>query len=577
MGHSTKRKTCSIIGLIFISFITYAWTMRLPIIGDGLMHLADHTDLSVTNLVKCFYTLDGLGKPADSATMQFHRPVFDEIIVEFIKIASNYNIFAIRLFSVMAHCATVAVAFLIGMELYENLKKAVFLAVLFNFSLAYFSGIYEYGLSFSLWLTLFVLLAFYETVKYCNYGKSANFIGCCFWTFLAMYTKESAMTLGIAFTWYVFVTEYASKKRVSKKTIWYGTAQAAILFVYLITRMKKLGSLFTVTAGGIDAKEFSMAEILKKLAGYWGYSLNIPNHCFEAYLCSYLSRAGICIAVIVLCFWVWSIVRYVQAVKNGEIQLWMSGIAFTGMYFILCLPVFKTTRNATYYGDILTLFVLLTVIGCMDFEKKQSLKRFVLLLSYCLLFTINVHDMVKPDSTFYLKTISNDAKKVMEACRSLNPSIQNQYILLPTNWMKNMNEAFIYHHNQAGSFYKYNVDISKEVDVLQAGNTGKNGAIVDFFKPVGVDEIALFLFSEQTTDTKLAQVTYGLESNALIQAGFSYEDNYYYSEIDVNYKKSWSKDNRLYFVIPKECSLDIVGIDCEIVYYDYSEYLHTLE
>lgn len=573
MGSRVKQKTWLIAGLVLISFVTYAWSINLPIIGDGLMHLSDHTDLSVRNLIKCFYTLDGLGKPADSATMQFHRPVFDEIIVELLKKITNYHISGIRFFSVAAHSATVVAVFLIGVELYSNMKQAVFLALMFNFSLTYFSGIYEFGLSFSLWLTLFMLLAFYETIKYRKYGKTKNLIWLCIWTWMAMFTKESAMTMGIAFSWYVFITEYASEQKISKKTVRYGAAQAVILFIYLATRMKKLGSLFTVTAGGIDAKEFSFTEILKKLAGYWGYALNIPNHCFEAYLCAYLSKLGICFAIAVFGFTVWSAIRYIQAIKNKEKQLWISGAAFAGVYLILCLPIFKTTRNSVYYGDILALFVLLVAVGCIDFEKKIVWQRYVLLVSYVSLFVLNVHDMTKPDSTFYLKTTTNDAKKVMQICRELNPSIPQERILLPTNWMKNMDEAFIYHHNQKGSFYKYNVDISKQMDVLQTNCTGIDSAVLDFFKPIGADEIELFLFSDQTDDTKLVQVDYDLDANERIQAGFSYKGNYYYSEIDVSYKKSWSTDNSLYFVIPKKCSLDIVGTGCEIKYYDYQEYI----
>ena len=271
--------------LIFLlSVITYIWAIALPIIGDGLMHLNDKTDLSsIENIFKVFFTFDGVGKPANSATLAFHRPVFNEILVPIIKCITKDNTIAIRLISVLIFSGVVLSAYYLAKELLENEYKALLLAICINFNLTYFHGVYEFGLSMSLWVTLFFILAFYHTAKYAHYGRKRYLLLSLAFSFLTLFTKESAMMAGVALSWYILVHDWNKEKKLTKRVMGYGASQAVLLCLYLLTRYKKLGNIFTV-AGGIDSQEISFLQIVQKIAGYFFTIFNASTAIIPDYM-----------------------------------------------------------------------------------------------------------------------------------------------------------------------------------------------------------------------------------------------------------------------------------------------------
>lgn len=563
----TNIKNLKIIVVLFIlAIITYIWTINLPIIGDGLMHLNDHTELSsINNILKSFYTFNGLEKPANTSTIGFHRPIFNEFIVEAIKYISSYNIYIIRFISILAHSFIVIIAYLIGLELFQDRTKGCLLAIFMNFSLTYFAGIYEFGLSFSLWLTLFVMLSFFSTIKYVKYHKKCHFIFSLIWTFFSLYTKESAMTLGIALSFYVFANELQVRKKITSKTIYYGLFQATILIIYLITRYIKLGSVF-VAATGIDSGGISPLESIYKVIGYFLYSLNIPSKFFTSSMCTYFDASILLFAIFSIMVPIVIAYKFLSMIKVRS-KLIANCCIYMGMYILLIIPVFKVSRNSTYYGDILVLFILLILISMFDIKiKSNKLFVYLFLFSYTTIFISNVKGSIKTGSEYYLSVTSNDATILRDNLKEMKNEIETDTILLSNNWLSNYDKMFIYNHNGLGSFYKYNVDMTKNVNVATLENIYESATMIDYFKDVDNNELSIFVYPNKENNTKLVQIDYNIEKNDMINLGFYYKNKYYYSSIDTQYKKNWSTDNSLFFVIPKESTLDIDDIDCKITY-----------
>ncbi len=94
-------------------------------------------------------------------------------------------------------------------------------------------------------------------------------------------------------------------------------------------------------------------------------------------------------------------------------------------------------------------------------------------------------------------------------------------------------------------------------------NIYEDASFIDYYKNINTNEIHTFIYPEEST--KIVQVKYGPD-NRNVEIGFSYNEGYYYSNIDVEAKKLWSSDNYIYCVIPKECTLDVVGSECELMY-----------
>lgn len=562
-----KKKVAADVIMVIIlgimSLATYWWTISLPIIGDGLMHLNDTTDLSsVVNLVKVFYTFDGVGKPENSATLGFHRPVFNEIIVTITKAVTHFDVEKIRFISILAFSVIVMCSYLLGRELFQSRVKAVILGILMNFSIIYYSGIYEYGLSFSIWLTLFVIESFYFTVKYVKYYKKLDLSLAVLFTLLAMYTKESAMCLGIALSWYVFINEVSKNRKITFKVWLYGGIQLIVLVVYLCTRYLKLGSLFTAVE--VNAEKITLTETIRKIYGYYLLCFNIANEVIPDYMCARLTdRMEYAVMILILSV----LAIYISAkgiyIVFKERKYRWDIISYIGMYVFLLVPVFKVNRNAPYYGDICAVCIFAFILTVLQFESK--LNYVVCFVATAVFISVGISNMYvsTQEGRHYLSVQSNEAEYLKEQLQKIKGEINKDEVILTTNWGKGADSIFIYHHNGYGAFYKFNIDPSKKVGLVNDENIHDDASFIDFFKNIDTNELEVFVYPRQ--DTKLAKVTYGLD-NAVVEIGFSYKGHYYYSNIDVVSKKMWSDDNCIYCVIPKECNLDVVGSDCDIQY-----------
>lgn len=561
-----KKRTIVISLLIGLaSFAMYSWTINLPVIGDGLMHMNDNTDLSFLNMLKSFYTFDGLNKPMHSYLLGFHRPVFDEIIIEVLKKISGNSVLFIRMATVCGFAVSSVIAYLIGKELFsDNEVKAVALPIMLACSIARFPGIYEVGLSFSVWLVLFQLLAFYFTLRYLNTDRTWELFAAIAATGLALFTKESAMTLGIALASYVFIKEYAGNKKVTWKFAVFCILQAILLVFYLITRYLKLGTLFEV-AGGIDAGSISLIECIKKVIGFFLLCFNIPTKvCFETYMCTQLNSFSVVIAIILGGVLLYALCRCIGFWKQRNVLL-LDVASYLFCFVVVILPVFKTTRNATYYGDILAIFVILLVLTVFKDNRLSKCALMICVCCYTMVFCATIYDNVKPNSTYYLSVTSNEANTLKN--NLLDKEIETDKVYVSTNWMKNSDSHFTYNHMGYGSFYRFNINPKIMTDVTTADNMGdiSNVTVIDYYRAIDTGTYKTFLYDEKSNcGTRVVEVTYNPNVNQKIAVGFFYEDQYYYSEIDTSYKRTWCADQKLFFVIPNEVVFDIVGNECSV-------------
>lgn len=557
-----RSNIISILLVSVLSLLTYYWTITLPISCDGLMHMNDRTEFfPLKNIIKIFYTFEGVGKPENTPTLQFHRPVFNEIIVTITKCISNYDTEIIRCVSVVVFMLLVIYTYILGKELFQNNIKAVALAFLMNFSVVFFPGMYEYGLSFSIWLTLFVILSFYFAVKYEKYEQKKYIFLTLLFTFLAMFTKESTMCLGIALSWYIFVNDIHKNKKLTWKTFRFGLCQFILLIVYLYTRYLKLGSLFT--AAVVNSDKVTIFAILRKIYGYFLLAFNLSNSGIEDYM--YIREQGIAqwLKYPMYFFCLYILVRGIYLLckhKENGINI----LSFLGMYLLLLVPVFKTNRNAPNYGDICTAFIFLFVLSVIKFDSKRiNIVNVMILGVFISLFFLNIYNSVQKGSGYYLSVQSNACVELQKQLRDIAKNVEQDQVIFTTNWKKDSNTDFIYNHGGNGSFYTYNVDRTKKVDLVNEVNIKDDATFIDCFEDLNTNKMKIFVYPQE--ETKIVELKYS-DDNENVAIGFSYEGTYYYSNIDVKYKKFWNNDNYIYCVIPKECVLEVVGVNCSVNY-----------
>lgn len=555
-----------ILALMIFSFLIYGWSIDLPIIGDGLMHLGDETHFSSPmDIIKSFYTFNGLDKPENSPTLGFHRPIFNEMIVPIVTSISNKNTEFIRCISIMVHGINSVLAYWLCYLIGKNKKIAIIGGLLFSTSLTYFSGIYEYGLSFSLWLTMFALLAIIFTEKYVQQQRKLYFIMSIFFTFCALFTKESAITLGVALAFYVLVKQISDIGKIKINSCLYCVIQLGGIVLYFTTRYIKLGSFFGI-AGGIE-QEMDIISMIKKLIGYFLYGVNISNVTIENYLTVYLDKIPLILAWLIVGITGFILIKYfIRAIKdpifNREI------IVSIIMFCILIAPTFKVSRNAPYYGDVANLAILMLFMHIALQLGQNNLKKIIgYLVIYIATFICSFSYAVKNDATVYTQG-TNQAKIAV----SYLQGISEEKVYQATSWMRNGDNHFIYNHGKYGSFYKYNVSQSSEVNMLNEENImflDDNSIVVDYYYNKSDGNPKVFT-KVSGSSNKILKITYDyMESyQEVFEIGFNYMGGDYYQNIDLNYKKIWSSDNILYFVVP-----DDVEIYLSNQYVEEKEYL----
>lgn len=564
------NKNVIILILFIVSFIIYIWTINLPIIGDGLMHMNDNTDLSVKNIFKSLFTFDGLNKPDNSYTLSFHRPVFNEIIIEILKKTFDYNVVVIRTVTVLAFSLTSVVVYLLGREIFCNDFKAIALAIMMIFSIVRFPGVYEVGLSFSVWLVLFETSGLYYTVKYQKSGRIIDFILAIVFTALSLYTKESAMTLGVAFSLYFVVKEFVKNKKINKKMIFYSISQFFLLSIYLLTRIYKLdGKLFEVTGGGINSEKIIIKDCIDKIKGFFLLAFNIPNDvCFEIYMCPLLTGVSVILISVIILALLFAFHRFVSYAEDKNIVV-IDVIVYILCFIILIIPVFKTTRNSTYYGDILVIFTSLILVTLLGNGKITKFLFGGVLLCYISIFCINVYDCIKPDSFYYLKCMSNESKLLRDIL--VKEEIDTDKVYFTTNWINNNDRLFMYNHMGEGSFYRFNVDNSKKTDVITSSTISDidNSTLIDFYQSSNNGTYKCFFYSiEEDRGNQVIQIKYDSSNNDSVSVGFFYEDTYYYSNFYIDNGVLLTGENYIYMVVPQGVDIDVQanGTEKSVIY-----------
>ena len=547
-----------LLALFVMSIVTYCWTIDLPVIGDGLMHMNDHMNINnPINWFKCFFTFDGIGKPAGSATLGFHRPLFDEIIVEILKIITHDNIRSIRVINLIAFVIAVYIGYYMAKEIFYNEKLAIIYVILINFNMAYFAGMIEVGLSFSIWLLINLQLSFWFTYRYEKYDKKRDLVISLIWTLLTMFTKESTMTLGIALCFFVLAEEWRKYFKVTRKAFIYGILQGGITFLYLITRYLKLGSLFTAGAG-IDTT-ITLKQSIVKVVGYFLCAFNIPSRAFYAYVCPQIDNKYPVLMMILLLAPLMAIVNFIIAIRKKEYK-WICFATYIIMYLIMILPVLKVSRNATYYGDVLTPFVILGTITLFD-GCGEKIKKYVIIgiVMYIVSFCVIIIEATKIDSVYYLSVVSGECKVIRDELEEINPKIKNNVILQADSWESYGSNYWTYNHNGIGGFYTYNIDSSKKIEMATAENIGDNTTIIDYFQVEGKQKWKVFYYEDKSEETEVIKIAFDPDSSDTIRVRFQKDKEVFYREYTVEGKQYWSQETNIYIVVPKNSNLQIEG------------------
>ncbi|WP_205427732.1 ArnT family glycosyltransferase [Clostridium botulinum] len=546
------NKDIIIVTLLFImSIVIYLWTIKLPIIGDGLMHLSDETHFSsIKDFIKIFYTFDGLGKPEVAPTLGFHRPIFNELIIPSIKYITNCNTVYIRMISVIIHAINTVLSYYLCKTISKNRYIGLLGSIVFCTNIIYFNGIYEFGLSFSLWLTLFSLLAFLFTIKYEQEENKIYLIISLISSFLAVFTKESAVVLGVALSFYMLVKCIINKRKIDKRTTIYIIIQCVIIIMYFTTRYYKLGSVFAI-AGGIESK-FSLEAIITKLIGYFFILFNIPNKAIPSYMIGYLDRVNILIAISLIILTLIILIKGLKLVIESPLKNINIIIAII-MYCILIASTFKVNRNSSYYADIAMLAILL-YISSLNLSSKKTFKNIlsIYVIIYSITFFSLVNSMVS-DNQWYLSDSTNEANILRNEIKDYLPVSDKIY--QTTSFLKDSNDQYTFNHGKIGSFLKYNIDANLEVEQCNEITLQELGAdviVIDYVYEKETNNIKVLYKTKNNSENNIIQIKYNKldQYDKLFKMSYEYDGKEYYQIIDLNYQKQIN-NNEIYFVIPK--------------------------
>ena len=565
--NNVKARKKDIIVILFLCMgilFTYLWTIDLPVGGDGLMHMADHTKLKTPmDWIQIFYQTGLEQGKAGYATSRFLRPIFNDILVTFLKFISNYDIHIIRGVTLFIHCINTCLAYCICKKLsMGNILISVCGACFVGFGLGFYSGIFEVGLSFSMWLTCFTLLAFLFLIYFLETKQIRFFILSIGTSFLAIFTKESAVTLGIALTIYMICRYIIDSNSVVKKHILaYGLCQAFLIVLYFACRFHKLGG-FTNVAGGIEG-EISLIDSIKKIIGYFLLSFNISNTVIESYMLPDIRITGLIftiITIVLLCFMALAIIY--NMIKSRQVFI----VVLTAilMFVISISPTFKVTRNAPYYVDwsVISILVLITSLYRLQLNKKlEFIAKTIFSGSVICVIIINwfTLDYIWENNSTYLVQLEKPMLVLEEEISSSVPKYDTVYQGIGFN--KDGNNTWIYNYStnpdNYGGFYKYNIDktanvymaTDKELDTIP-----NNAVVLDFAqnKNMYTDILVNYAAADNDNTVLLRVEVEQLESyeNNLLILEYIYKDKNWIQDVDLTFTKQ-NGITELWFVLPK--------------------------
>lgn len=488
------------LALALMLLIIYGWTVFEPYSGDALMHMMDDTQIhSLGDALQTLYSGSNPAYQEPHRLTAFHRPVFNELYLTTLKEIFGVGSVWMR---VMTLAMLVGVAW-VFLSLMQKIRVSVLPATVGTawlvFSPPLFFGLYEYGLAFSQLLVLLSILSLWVLKKYIDCRQQPNsrawIAATLLFVFLAVFTKESAVVWPvICLLMAVYLTNDARtihdkkplpftdqlKSLTSTIFAFWGLALAlvAIIFLYLVTRYLKLGSL-TAIAGGIEQTP-SLVDALIKFGGYTLLMLQVPNPVIPAYMAQSLENLGrmeiaIRLLLLITAFW---------ALWAGWRRSQLATLTLLATFFLAFLPIIKVSRNAPYYGDLMAIPLAIALgLGFEAIKERVSRPTNVIMATFVIasLFVVSTFftshyvynsDLWLAKSQGFVRSALSDfssAEGAMEAARIVGTS----GIFSPEqNWSLNYSTGLF------GAAFIVNLGLPKEKFILNSDKLIQNDNVI---------------------------------------------------------------------------------------------------
>lgn len=551
---SKKRQQAISILIIFVISVLVFWdTCGLPMIGDALLHMDDITVYpSVKDFLRPLYTLDGIKGNTNNPVINFHRPIFDEYIVTALKIVFNNNTMQIRSISLLVFGGINVCAFIIGYIISDGkLFNGIICSIMTMFSYAYLFPLLDWGLSFSLWLTLNACLALISLCMYEKKQKNWYLAFSIVFTFIATFIKESAMVLSVALCFYFLSVTLVKYRKINIKLVFYCIAQFIIFISYFITRIIKLGTFFDVgvVGGGTANNSISIRNIGKKLYDYFMYSFNIPTKSFFDYMMRHLSDINLGVGVVLVITVILILKICVIQFINKPLDYVKMPIGFI-LFIIFMLPSVTVERNGLYYND-LAMIGILVIIASIDFSGYR-ITGVCFCVAYILAYILNVQAMYLSHNHYLIKG-ECQLREIRDEL--LKYDYTGKKVVQMSAFEANSEMHWYVNNVKTGTFFKYNV--SDNVEVQNIDNTFnkidlEHEIYIDYWDSQSNYYNPLVLVMNQDTAANYSILRINpIDSLTNFNLQIEYQGNIYEKWIDTQYYLQNQNQEYLYFVLPQ--------------------------
>lgn len=556
---SDRQRGIFCVILIFFATIVLFWdTCNLPMMGDALLHMDDVTLFhTFGDFFRPFYSLSGIKENVYNPVINFHRPIFDEYIVSLLKFIFHNNTFLIRMASLVVFAGINSCSFILGYFISkQKLINGMICAILTMFSLAYLFPLMDWGLSFSLWMTFFAILALLCICLYEKNEKNVFLILSVVFTFIATFIKESAMTLSVALCLYFLFATILKYKKINSKLVLYCGLQFIVFITYFITRIVKLGVFFnSAIVGGGNTNGYSPTpiSILEKMYIYFLYCFNIPARAFPDYMMRHLPDVNLGVALLLIVLFLSLIGSCVmQFVKQPrEHSRMIIGII---MFLILMLPSVTVERNGIYYNDLAMLGILV-MIATIDFSVCKIIG-YTFAGTYVLSYILNAKAMYISNDQYLMKG-EYQFRKIRDELQ--NYDYADKRIIQMSSFEANSEMHWYVNNVNTGTFFKYNVE-----DNLEIRNISKDFEKIDLDKEIYIDywtsqddyynPLVLVVNENTAAEYTIVRIK-PADSITSFNLQIEYLGSIYYRWIDTQYYMQNEENEFLYYVLPKEGQL----------------------
>lgn len=554
-----KRQQLFFSIIFFVVSLLLFWkTCDLPMMGDALLHMDDVTEFqSAKDFLRPLYSLDGIKGNINNPVVNFHRPIFDEYIVTALKTIFNNDTFLIRSVSLIVFGGINVCAFIIGYIISEKkLFNGIICSIMTIFSYTYLFPLLDWGLSFSLYLTLNAYLAFIFLCMYERNQKNIYLVLSVAFTFVATFIKESAMMLSVALCFYFLAATLIRYKKINAKLVFYCMAQFVVFISYFITRIMKLKTFFDATAigGGTANKDgISAGTFVEKIYDYFLYSFNIPTESFPGYMIKHLSdiNAGLALLLVIT---VILVLRICVLQFIGEpLDYIKIPIGFI-MFMILMLPSITVERNGLYYNDLAMLGILI-IIASVDF-KEHRIVGCCFIIAYVSVYILNVRAMYLSNNQYLIKgeyqfrTIRDELAKY---------DYTDKEVIQMSSFEANSEIHWYVNNVNTGTFFQYNVADNVPVHNIDSSFNQmdlEHEVYIDYWIPQAdyYNPMVLVINQDTAANYEILKIK-PLESITSFNLQMEYQGGIYERWIDTQYYLQSENHEYLYFVLPRESQI----------------------